>query len=353
MKVLIVRLGALGDIVHALPVAAAIRAEWPSARIDWLADARYVELLRYVPILDRRIAINTAGRRVAAGALSSSDRSFERRRDLPSALRALRAERYDVAIDLQGLIKSAVLARSAGAARTVGFSRRFLREPAARYFYSDTVDATGCAHVVDKNLAALSALGVSGRERRFPLEPPDSPARAVVRQTLAERRVTRFALLNPGAAWPNKRWPVERFAEVAAWLLREHGLVSVVPWGPGEEAVARAVVDGAGTAAFMAPPTRIGDLIAIARDASLALSGDTGPLHIAAACGVPTVALFGPTDPARNGPWEADDICLSRFDRCVCHYQRRCRRERACIEEISAEEVRGAIDRRLAIANHA
>jgi heptosyltransferase-1 len=353
VKVLIVRLGSMGDLVHALPVAAAIRDAWPTARLDWLVDARYVDILRYVPVLDRRIVVSTAGRRLEQTMLEAGDANYAGKRRIPAALRDLRRERYDVALDLQGLIKSAAFSRLAGARRTIGFTRRFLREPAASIFYGETVDPTGAVHVVDKNLAVLLPLGIAASARRFPLEAPSSTARDTVRVQLNRQGVTRFALLNPGAAWPNKRWPPDRFAAVASWLRRAHGMTSVVLWGPAEGGLARIVVDEADGSAVLAPPTNVGDLLAIAKEASLVVSGDTGPLHLAAACGVPAVALFGPTDPGRNGPWALDDISLSRFDHCVCHYQRRCRRRVACIEEITVEDVRGAIDRRLAIANHA
>jgi heptosyltransferase-1 len=123
-----------------------------------------------------------------------------------------------------------------------------------------------------------------------------------------------------------------------------------VLWGPGEQAIAAVVVEASHGIAMTAAPTGIGDLLALARGARLMVSGDTGPLHLAAAVGTPAVALFGPTDPARNGPWDASDISLSRFADCVCHYERRCRRSRGCIEDLTVDDVRAAIDRRLATA---
>ena len=127
---------------------------------------------------------------------------------------------------------------------------------------------------------------------------------------------------------------------------------SVVLWGPGEESLAAGIVLSSGGAAVAAPPTNVGDILALAERAAIVLSGDTGPLHLAGAVGAPIVALFGPTDPARNGPWDPDDISLSQYEACVCHYQRKCRRDRPCIEDLSVEDVRGAIDRRLASVRH-
>jgi heptosyltransferase-1 len=156
-----------------------------------------------------------------------------------------------------------------------------------------------------------------------------------------------FALLNPGAAWPNKRWPPERFGAVATFLREVRGLRSLVLWGPGEAPLAHAVVEASSGAATLAPPTRIRDVLELARSASLMISGDTGPLHIAAAAGTPLVAIFGPTDPSRNGPFSSEDVVVHRYETCSCHYQRRCRRSDWCLAEVTVAEVTAAIQQRL------
>jgi lipopolysaccharide heptosyltransferase I len=330
MKILLVRLGALGDIVHGLPVAAALRARRADARIDWLVDASHAALLDLVPVISRRVVV--------------------RGRNLPALVRAaawLRRERYDVAIDLQGLVKSALLARLSGAARVIGFDAAHARERAAAALYTERCDPGSAAHVIDWNLALLGRLGMSDRSRSFPLSVPASSAAEPVLERAARERRAGFALVNPGAAWPNKRWPPERFGETAAWMAEAHDLLPVVVWGPGERDLAGRVAASAGGAAMQAPPTGVGDLLALARQARLLVSGDTGPLHLAAAVGTPVVALFGPTSPERNGPWNPADLTLSRHGACECRYKRRCRRVRPCIEEIPVEAVREAIDRRL------
>jgi lipopolysaccharide heptosyltransferase I len=331
MKLLLVRLGALGDIVHGLPVAAALRERYPDAQIDWLVDCRHTAILELVPVINRAIAVNS--RNVAAALRTMS---------------TLRREQYDAAIDLQGLVKSAAFARLSGARRVIGFDTPHLREKLASIFYSERNHPGGAAHVVDQNLSVLGLFGIDERPRRFPVTVPDSPALEAVADRVARERRSGFALVNPGAAWPNKRWPAERFVEVVSWMAEARGLLPVVLWGPGEQDVAGRIVESSSGAAMLAPKTGIGDVLALSRAARLMLSGDTGPLHLAAAVGTPIVALFGPTDPARNGPWDEADISLSRYGVCVCHYQRRCRRSRACIEDISVEDVRGAIDQRLA-----
>jgi len=330
MNILIVRLGALGDVVHAVPAAAALRRAFPAAGIDWLVDAKHRAIVDLVTAVDRVVPLESPN---LAG--------------WTAALRALRQTAYDVAIDLQGLMKSAVLARASGAARVIGFSIWHLREKGARPFYSDAHEAEG-GHVIRKNLRLLHALGVEDDAIRFPLaEVPSAALEALRRAIPAERG---FALVNAGAAWPNKRWPADRFGELASFLRDACGLTPVVLWGPGEEGLADAVIAASSNAAVAAPPTGVADLVALARAAALVVSGDTGPLHIATAVGTPSVALFGPTDPERNGPYAEPDAVVSRYDSCGCHYDRQCHETPWCLGEVPVSEVCAAVQRRLLAA---
>lgn len=328
--ILIVRLGALGDILHAVPAAAALRKAYPGARIDWLVDARHRAILDLVPIIDRAVVLERA---TPAGWIDVT--------------RRLRAGRYDVAIDFQGLMKSAILARASGAPRVLGFSIWHLREKGARPFYSESLDPSGdggAAHVIQKNLRLLETLGIRDAAIEFPLREVASPARDEI---LSRAAGAPIALLNPGAAWPNKRWYSDRFGELASFLSEVRGLVPFVLWGPGERAIAEAVIESSGGVAQLAPETSLPDLVGICRCASLMVSGDTGPLHIAAAVGTPVVSIFGPTDPARNGPWSPDDIVISRYQACGCHYDRRCRQDEWCLTTVPVIEVTAAVQQRL------
>jgi lipopolysaccharide heptosyltransferase I len=331
-RILLVRLGALGDIVHAIPVAAALRRAFPSARIDWLVGAKHRDLLDLVPVIDRRLAFEDGS------ALA--------------AIRELRQARYETAIDLQGLLKSAILARASGAARVVGFASTYLRERLARPFYTEVFDP-GCGdiydpretrHVVQINLGLLQTLGLTVVRPEFPIDRVQSE----IARRIADRTGGRYALLNPGAAWPNKRWPPPRFGAVAAALHAKHGLASVVTWGPGERSIADETVAASCGAAIMTPPTTIGDLVALARGAMLMISGDTGPTHIATALGTPIVGIYGPTRPSRNGPWSPADAVVSRDTICQCLHLRRCRRKTMCLMDIEVREVLTAVERRLA-----
>lgn len=340
-RILIVRLGALGDIVHTIPVAAALRRAFPSASIDWLVSARHQEILGLVPVINRRIILNDRGDRNGG-------------QSLWSVLGTLRQAKYDVALDLQGLLKSAVVARLSGARRVIGFNGKYSRESAARWFYSRAYDPGGEGmyapserrHVVHINLGMLKELGVGDLAPEFPIV--DQPS-DVARQVSAEAG-GRYALLNPGAAWPNKRWPAPRLAALATALLERRNLRSVVLWGPGESELAQEVAALSGKASIVSPKTTIADIVALARGAAVMVSGDTGPTHIAAAVGTPIVGIYGPTRPERNGPWVAADETVSRAAICQCHHYRQCRAARMCLLDIEVEEVLAAVERRLAAA---
>ncbi len=344
MRVLIVRLGALGDIVHTVPLAAALRRGLPSAAaIDWVADERHAGLLEMVPGLDRRIVLRTRSVPTLAAWLALG--------------RSLRAVAYDVALDVQGLGKSALVARLSGARRVVGLGAPFLRERWARWLYTETADPGRGPHVVDRNLGILGALGLDDREWAFPLRLPAPPAIEAPRGACV--------VLNPNAAWSTKRWPPERYGAVARHVRRVHGLPCVVIWGPADEARAAAVVAASGGTAVPAPRTDLVELASLLRSAALVVSGDTGPLHLAAALGTPVVGLYGPSDPDRNGPWSPADEIVSAFPDCVCAARRaaggravpmvrRCRAGVPCLHALPADRVCAALDRRLgSISPHA
>jgi lipopolysaccharide heptosyltransferase I len=328
-RFLLIRLGSLGDVVHGIPAAAALRRRYPSAQIDWLVDPRYAALLDLVECLDRRIPFDP--RDVVRG-----------RGGAWAVLRNLRRARYDAVIDLQGLLKSAVLARLVAARRTIGLPPQHLREPLARLCYSETPDPGPAAHVIHRSLGLLRAVDVHDAAVHFPIAIPRTPAVARACERVGSRE---YALINPGAAWPNKRWPPDRFGAAAAGVRAEFGLPSLVLWGPGERALAEAVAAASNGAATAAPETTIPDIVAIARAARVMVSGDTGPLHVAAAVGTPVVALFGPTYAERNGPWSQRDIVIARTDRCACFYERRCRKAVPCIDDIGVPEVVSAVGR--------
>lgn len=349
MRILIVRLSALGDIVHALPVLAAIKRARPDALVDWLVEERYAAILSIASGLRRRIIVR------ATSSFETHDSvSFGGALGYVKAAALLRSQQYDVALDLQGLIKSAAWARASGAARVIGFDDARLREPQAARLYTEQVSGSAGErvgkdteqHVIHKNLSILTALGIESDAIEMPLVPRASAETSAAIETAGGP--LRYIVINPGAAWPNKRWPPEQFGALAARLFEHTGLRSLVTWGPSEQDLANAVVAASSGAASLAPATSVSDLAVLMREAALVVSGDTGPLHIAAAMSSPLVGLYGPTWPERNGPWQPQDIVISRAGVCVCHHKRQCLRGAPCINEITLEEVLTASERRLA-----
>jgi lipopolysaccharide heptosyltransferase I len=339
-RILIVRLSALGDIVHALPVLNALRKNFPAAETDWLVEENYASTLALATGLHRRIIV-----RATANISSGDVVSFASTGGYFRAMSFLRSQHYDAVLDLQGLVKSATWARASGATRVIGFERDHLREPLAASLYSETVMPDVSGHVIRKNLSILRAFGMEPGPVELSVQPVAAPE--MVKAIQSAGGSNGYIVINPGAAWPNKCWPPDRFGAVAEALRDRSGLHTLVTWGPKERALAESVSHASAGAATPAPPTSVSDLAALMRSAALAISGDTGPLHIAAAVGTPIVGLFGPTRPERNGPWEPRDVVISMSDTCVCHHKRQCLRGAPCINEIAVEQVVAAAERRL------
>jgi len=333
VRALLVRLSSIGDVVHTLPALAALhRHGWEA---DWLVEPASRILLEENPLLARVV---TAPPRKA----------FAWRQALV-ALGTLRSRRYDAALDFQGLWKSAAWARLSGARRVIGWEGRSRREPSSAALLGERVGRTGGGHVIEKNLALLRPLGIEAAGlREFPL-PLSAEAVAHVDAGLAALGRRDLVLLNPGGGWPSKLWPAERYGELAKGL-RALGLLPLVSWGPGEEAVAERVVSASGGAAVRSLPTTLLDYVEIARRSRLVVAGDTGPLHLACAVGTPVVALFGPTDPARNGPFAREDVVIRHVPGCAPCYRRSCTRHAGIMDGITVAEVLAAAERRLAMA---
>jgi lipopolysaccharide heptosyltransferase I len=343
MRLLFVKLGSIGDIVHTLPALAAVRRALPRAEIAWVVERRAAEILKDNPAVDRLIEVDTK-------ALRRWPVSGETLLAPRQQLRRLRASAFDLALDFQGLLKSAMIARLSGAPRRYGFARAHLREPASRFLLTDTVNIPPRTHVIHKNLAlAAAALRLRAPAAADELEFPIAVTRAHEHEaeTAAAETRGRYAILNPGGGWPTKLWSVERYGALADALFERHGLRSLVTYGPGERAPAEVVVQASRTGAAHAVSLSLKGFYALARTAALYVGGDTGPTHLAVAAGTPVVGLFGPTEWWRNGSPRAADICVERTDiscRTDCH--RRSCSQWVCME-IDVARVAAACDERL------
>lgn len=309
-SLLIVRLSAMGDVIHTLPAAQALRAAFPNARIGWLIEERWGELLCSPdtplrgprsggrPLVDWVHTVNLKG-------WGKSPLSIRTAEQIARTWNDVRSAHYDIAVDLQGAIRSAVLARWSGTPVVWGASQT--RETPASLWYTRKAIVRG-AHVIEQNFSVVQAV-IGEKLNVAQAELPRSQAcESAIETQLKEMGIRDFAILNPGAGWGAKRWPAERYGEVAREIAG-CGVQSFVNFGPGEEALAHEVETSSGGSA-RGLKCSISELIALTRRARLFIGGDTGPLHLAAALGVPVVGIYGPTDPARNGPYGTQTVVL-------------------------------------------
>lgn len=332
-RILIVKLTAIGDVIHAMPVACALREKFPDAYIAWLAEGRAGDLLAGHRAIDRRIV---APRRWIKS---------------PSAVwhlrRQLRGQQFDIALDLQGLTKSAVAAWLSGARRRIGFGGELGRELSTWLNRQRVVPKS--AHVVDRYLELLAPLGIEDPAVRFQVPRFPDAATNVERFLARTRLVGPLAVINPGAGWPSKRWPADRLGVVAKYLGERQDVPSVVVWAGDEERQwAEEIVALAAGHAHLAPPTSLAELAELARRACLFVGADTGPLHLAAAVSTPCVGLFGPMPAQRNGPYGAQHIAIQRAHMDGCTSRQRRTATNATMLAISVDDVTAACDSILA-----
>lgn len=337
MKILIVKLGAIGDIVHTLPALKAIRAAIPGAEISWVAEKRSAEILRGNILIDRLIEVDT--RTLRAG-MTVPEMLGEIRRQASD----LRKFGFDIAIDFQGLLKSAMIARISGAKMRYGFSKDSLREPASRIFYNGTAAVPPESHVIRKNLnLAAQVLNISTPDSafEFPIFTSDEHKREAAR--IAEIAGGDFVILNPAGGWTTKLWPPERFGELADMIWKKHGLAAIITSGPNEAGLAETALGKSNSPKTISAEPTLKGFVELAKLSKGYIGGDTGPTHLAIAAGTPVAGLFGPTEWWRNGSTNPADICVERIDigcRTACH-------RRACSNwicmDISAETVLSAV----------
>ncbi len=325
-RILIVKLSAIGDVIHALPMVTALRRYLPGAHLSWAVEGRTGDLLQGHPDLDEVVVLPRRW-------LNSPVKVWQARRQL-------KALRPDIVIDAQGLARSAIAGWFAGARRRIGFASVAARE-LSYCTYHDRVTPQK-VHIVERNLELLAPLGITDPQVEFRL--PRWPVEgAQMHSWMVQKHLQHgFLVLNPGAGWPSKRWSLERFATVARQLFRSHGLPSVVVWGgEEEESWAHSIVEQTSGLVVMAPSTTLRQLAELLRSARLMVSADTGPLHLAVAVGTPCVGLFGPMPAERNGPYGPGHIALQK--ECLQGSSRSRRNaDNAAMLKISVEDVLGA-----------
>jgi len=341
VKILIVKLGAIGDIVHTLPALAAIRSAIPDADISWAVEKRSAEILRGNTMINRLIEVDTRslrGRKVVEGLL----------RGIRIQLRDLRRFKFDIALDFQGLLKSAAITKLSGAKIRFGFDKGSTREPASRIFLNRSAEIPAHTHVIRKNLVlAEHALGIAVPQDHFEFPMVTGTEHKLESARIIDATGPNFAILNPAGGWVTKLWHAEKYGRLADMLWEEYGMTSLIATGPGESGLSDTVINNSRSGkAFVVQPSLKG-FYELARAARVYVGGDTGPTHLAIAAGAPIVGIFGPTEWWRNGSPVSADICVERVDigcRTDCH-------RRTCTNwictDISVETVFRAVRTRL------
>jgi heptosyltransferase I len=338
-RFLVIRLSSIGDMVHTLPAVAALGQALPEAEIHWAAETRYAFLIEGNPFVHRVLQFDTLGWRRRLGSRSTLEAMVR-------SVLELRGQAYHTAIDFQGLLKTGFLARLSGADRRLGLEEPWLREPLAAVFYTESVSALGRVHAIAERLALVERLGAPRLEPdrwQFPL-PHTADDDGVVERRLQQLGARDFVVINPGGGWMSKRWAPENYADLIRRLEPELPWHFLLTGSPAEEPVMQEIIRLAGTPRACYFPATLVQLIALERRARLFIGGDTGPLHLAAAVGTPIVAIYGPTDPARNGPFAPDDITLSNLGP-IDHTRRA--RNPSYLPGIAVESVHAAVRERL------
>ena len=324
-----------------MPAAALIRRDLPDAHISWVVEARSAEILRGCGLVDNLIEIDT--RSMRGGKIID-----EIILDMTRQASAIREQKYDIAIDFQGLLKSGVIAKISAAKRRWGFSKSGLREPASRFFLTDTVEIEPATHIIRKNLRlASAAFGIEYDDTNleFPVATNDehrAEADAIIQQAGEP-----FAILNPAGGWVTKLWHAEKFGQLTDAIWEERGMISVIATAPNEVELAQTVAANSRTSKLILTQPSLKGFYELAKKARVYVGGDTGPTHIAVAAGAPVVGLFGPTEWWRNGSLSPGDICVERNDiycRIECH--RRTCSKWICMDS-DVETVMAAVRRRI------
>lgn len=324
-KILIIKPSSLGDIVHSLPFLHVLHNRFPDAKIDWIVARGNEGLLEGNQIINKLLIIDKDNWK-NAGKIKDTLAEMGR------LVKTLRNEGYDLVIDLQGLLRSGLMAAATGSSMRMGFSEA--REGSA-LFYTHKVGGGRELHAVDRYLKVAHALGCDTRNIIFPM-PVISESSEIKR---LKKKLGEYAVIVPGARWHTKRWLAESFGAVAAMLK----VKSIIVGSELDRTVARKIAERSkGMAVAMAGETSIPELISLIRGAKYVVTNDSGPMHIAAAYEVPAVAIFGPTNPAMTGPYGHNHIIVTAGNECAPCYKKKCE-DLKCMKEISVEQVHKAI----------
>jgi len=339
-RILILKLSSLGDILHTLPVLRALRENQPSAYIAWMVEERYRDLLEGNSYLDEIITVRTKAWR--------KNWSLDTLREINQSIQKMRQSKFDTVLDLHGLLKTGIIAGLSGAKRRIGFPRQLCKEKISAWFTNVKGPRTGIGtHVVELN-HSLAKLAGAGDLSPAPLTFQVPPA--------AEEKIDGFiknqsgladkprVAINPGAGFESKQWDLIRFANLADRIVQDLGYEVILTWGPGEESKVATIAEKMEQSCHIAPATSVVESIALYKRLDLMVSCDSGPLHMCAGLGIPTVSIFGPTDPDRNGAYGTNHEVVCKKLPCSYCWKRSCPLgTRECMDSVQVEEVFSAV----------
>jgi heptosyltransferase I len=340
-KILIIRLSSLGDILHVLPAFASLRQSFPESKIEWLAAKKSASLLNAVPGIDQLHLIDTN----SLLRFPMDRNAWGETKDL---IRELRARRFDIAIDFQGLLKTAILGRMTGSRTRFGFSKELVRERPSHWLYHQTLQKPPHpVHVLELNqmLAELTGAQRVSASIEFSISEEDCRVSDLL---INHAQLKEFVIMNPGGGWPTKRWDPAKYGMLAKRIQEDLGIRVIVTTGPGEDELYKTIVANGGAPAPLHFPVTFLQLVPLLKKARLLIGGDTGPFHLACAVGTAVVGIFGPTFPVRNGPWRTNDEVVSLNLPCSGCYGRTCPTKNECMD-ITVEEVFAAAMKRMRI----
>lgn len=324
-KILIVKPSSLGDVIHTLPFLYALKNRFPLAKIDWVIAKGLEELLSNHPMINKLWIINK-------GQWKNSSNISITLKELKTLFQQLKAQDYDIAIDLQGLLRSAVITHFSKARDTIGF--RDARE-LAPFFYRHKIIGGKDIHAVDRYLKIAKYLGCDINKVIFAM-PEFDPSPPIVKN-LPEK----YIVMIPSAMAAPKRWQPERFGKLASILPYS----SIIVGGTNDIPIAETVLRNSdGNALSLCGKTNLQELMAVIKNASLCITNDTGPMHIAAALCIPIAAIFGPTNPIRTGPYGENNIIIRKNLPCIPCYKRKKCKNRLCMDSLTVDEVKEAIE---------
>lgn len=348
MRILFVKLSSIGDIVHTLPSLAAVKHALPKAEISWVVEKGSAEILRNNLLLSKLIEIDAKALRQRTGL----------RNKLLTACQYLRESRsteFDLSIDFQGLLKSAIIAKFSKVKRRFGFSKQHLREPLSRFFQTDEIDVKAKIHIISKNLSLTEESlkrFLSDEDFRLPKVPLEFPIITDKKhkkeaKEIIEKAGENFIILNPAGGWKTKLWDAKKYGQLADKVWSDFGLRSVVSTDLSETNLAERVLAGSQSGKMILAQPSLKGFFELAKEAKMYIGGDTAPTHLAVAAKCPVIGIFGPTEWWRNGSLNETDICVSRKDiscRVDCH-RRTC--DNWICMDISVDTVLDAMGKRL------